>query len=100
MSASNASLEIVLASEKFRLKAPQDSHALLLVVAEEVNRRVQMLHEEGGALTLQRAALMAAFQFAFESREMGERSGLSDEEYQEASERIEALISQISETMQ
>lgn len=90
-----ATLEVVLANEKFRLKAPAENHAKLLEVAEAVNQRIQSLHQDGGALTIQRAALMAAFQFAFELDEVTLRSGMSQSDFREAAEKIDSLIAQI-----
>ena len=92
-----AVLELILSGEKFKIKALDAAHPRLLEVADEVNDRVKGLLAGGGALTLHRASLMAAFQFAFELKEIQEHAGLSGEEQSLLSERIERMIASIKE---
>ncbi len=99
MAAADEHLELTLMGEKFRLKAPLASHDRLQSVAQMVNERIQALHRDGGALTLQRATLMSAFQFAYEVREKNEQSGMSEEECSMAAQKIESLITHIEEEM-
>ena len=97
---SNSMLELTLANEKFRLHAPGETHGKLIEVAERVNERIQALHQKGDALSIQRATLMAAFQFAYESSEISEQSGMSLDETRQAARKIQSLIKQIEEKIQ
>jgi len=100
MSSRVGKIELVLGSEKFQVQAPPERHHELLEVADAVNARIGSIQQEGWALSVHRAALMAAFQFAYELEEVSKRSGMSEEECQKVSSRIDRLISQIEEEIQ
>ena len=88
-------LEFSLGGEKVRLRASQEEHESLLAIAQNVNARIHDLRQKGGALTLQRAAVMAAFQFACEMNEIESSAGLSKEARSEMTDKIDAMISRI-----
>ena len=95
----DASLELNLCGERFRLRAGPGSHERLRQVAERVNQRIDELRKGGGALTLQRASLMAAFQFAYEFEELGGRVELSGDERDAMTQKIDDLIGMIDENL-
>jgi cell division protein ZapA (FtsZ GTPase activity inhibitor) len=88
-------LEFSLGGEKVRLRAADEEHEALRATAEAVNTRINDLRQKGGALTLQRAAVMAAFQFACEMNEMENSAGLTKEARAEMTAKIDAMISRI-----
>jgi cell division protein ZapA (FtsZ GTPase activity inhibitor) len=90
-------LELALGVERFRLRAEKSVHARLQAVAETVNLRLEELRRGGGVLTQSRAALMAAFQFAYELDELDAQSDLSGEDRKSVAEKIENLIARIDE---
>jgi len=95
-----AVLELILGGERFRLRALDAAHPRLLEVAEIVNKRLKELVEGGAALTLQRASLTAAFQFAYELKEMQDRVELTGEERSSLAKRIEGIIASIDRGLQ
>jgi cell division protein ZapA (FtsZ GTPase activity inhibitor) len=60
------SIEITIAGHKFTVRA-EESQVHLAEVAEMVRRKVESLKKQDPSLTLQKAAMLAAFDFAAES---------------------------------
>ncbi len=88
-------LEFSLGGEKVRLRASEDEHESLRAIAGAVNARIHDLRQKGGALTLQRAAVMAAFQFACEMNEIESSAGLTKQARKDMTKKIDAMISRI-----
>jgi cell division protein ZapA len=60
------SIEITIGGQKYVLRG-EDSQEHLREVAEMVRRKVESLRKKTSGLTLQKAAMLAAFDFASES---------------------------------
>ena len=102
-------IKLNMAGQEYTLKAPAEAQEGLEQIAATVDERVGEL-QAGGLTSTARAALMAAFQFAYELSEAGidpgETGGGSSvkdaarEQAKEARKRLKKMISRIDEAIE
>ncbi|OPZ22355.1 MAG: Cell division protein ZapA [candidate division BRC1 bacterium ADurb.BinA364] len=96
-SGGEVSISLSIGGEEIRVRADPARHDRLRETAAEVQRRMQELLDAGTARSAQKAALMAAFQFAYEILERRARGGMSKEEEAALEGRIERMIARIDD---
>ena len=90
-------VQLKIAGQSFTLKAPEEEHERLERIAAEVESRVQEV-QTSGISSPHRAALMAAFQYAYDLDEMPAVGSKDDQ--QKARKKLEGLISRLDEAME
>ena len=98
MSASTR-LKLKIAGLDFSLKAQERDIERLQQVAQEVDQRIQEL-QNSGLGSAQRAAVMAAFQYAYESFGIKDMPNIDAEGCADLRERVDSMIAQIDEVLQ
>ena len=91
-------IQLKIAGQSFTLKAPEEEHERLERIAGEVESRVKEV-QASGISSPQRAALMAAFQFAYDLDEAPAVTSKKDDQ-QKARKKLESLISRLDEAME
>ena len=90
-------IQLKIAGQSFTLKAPEEEHERLERIAGEVESRVQEV-QASGISSPQRAALMAAFQFAYDLDQAP--TATSKDDQQKARKKLESLISRLDDAME
>ena len=92
-------VKLTIAGQAFSLKAQEEDRKRLENVAEKVDQRIHELQGSGLSST-SRAAIMAAFQFAYEIDEMGGGATQARSSQKQTKNRLQNLISRIDEVIE
>lgn len=87
-------IDVTIQGQKFRLRCEEDEQADLEAAAAAVNQKIAELMK-GGVADSHRAALMAAFHFAFEAGTQTGGSYRQSAEYKKIQQRLKTLVDEI-----
>lgn len=91
-------IKLKIAGQEYGLKADESEQEKLLETADAVSERIKQL-QKAGLGSIQRAATMAAFQFAYELAGVKQEADFT-EDSDAYLDRIDRLIGQIDEVLQ
>lgn len=96
MSRDNKSMDISILGREFRVACPEDEQEALLAAAQYLDMKMREIREQGKVIGIERIAVMAALNIAFELKN---KSGANSVDISSAQRRIESMEAMIDEAI-